>query len=91
VFFASGFFYDLESRMWLPAPLPPPQPFGIPNLISFQGKPTIFGTPLCDDGNCPFSVMQYDESVGDWVEIGLLQEERVFSLVIEVPSSFCTM
>ena len=60
-------------------------------MWSYQGKPTIFGNPVCDDeAHCENKeVIQYDPESDSWVMIGQMLESRTYHAVIEVPAEFC--
>jgi len=62
-------------------------------LFTFQGKPTVFGTSLCDlcdeDSTNLKQVRQYQPDENDWKTIGYLDESRKWHEVIEVPKAFC--
>ncbi len=60
-------------------------------LWSFRGKPTVFGSTVCDGlGNCEFrGVEQYDVDTDMWINIGEMIQTRTFHEVVEVPVSFC--
>ena len=64
----------------------------VPNSMwSFQGKPTIFGNPTCDeDFRCSFSeVIQFDLASNTWEVLGNMLRSRRYHEVIEVPVSVC--
>ncbi len=61
-------------------------------MCHIQNKPTVFGSPVCDDNDfeCDLQeVIQYDPEEDTWISLGLMSEPRVFPTVIEVPASFC--
>ena len=60
-------------------------------MVSFRGKPTVFGDPACnDDGECSYTVVnQYDPLSDSWSNIGKLDSSRRFHTIIEMPPSTC--
>ena len=92
----SGNFFNLETETWeAVAPLPPPENEQAINAMwTLNGVPTVFGYPLCHttdaDYNCyRFGVMQYNAALDQWDLVGVMDEERVFHEVVEVPQAFC--
>ena len=89
-----GFLFNLNTSMWeskQPPPLHPWSPTSTPGLWSYQGRPTIFGQPVCDiNGNCPAkSVVQYVPESDEWINLGDFRISRALETVVEVPAEFC--
>ncbi len=89
----NGFWFNLETETWEARRFPPfiniaDEPDA---LFSYQGRPTMFGSPLCDgEGNCNYSeILQYNEETDTWNSLGFMVEGRQFHEVVEVPISFC--
>ncbi len=89
----NGFWFNLETETWEAKRFPPyiniaDEPDG---LFSYQGRPTMFGSPICDgEGNCDYKeVLQYNEESDTWNSLGMLVEGRQHHDVVEVPISFC--
>ncbi len=96
IFTRYGFWLDLDTLEWtrLSAPLFNPIANPVNAMHSFQGRPTIFGQPECDEsgGNCPMTgVEQYDQSTDTWRKIGSMAMARRFHAVVEVPGEWCDM
>ena len=96
LFLPNGYFFNLETRTWdLLAPLPPPEnDLAVDAMWTLNGVPTVFGYPLCHtteaDYNCyRFGVMQYDGASDQWDLVGLMEEDRTYHEVVEVPQAFC--
>ncbi len=89
----NGFWYNIEENNWQQLRFPPyANVANEPNaLFKFQGKPTIFGSAVCEgDGTCEYiGVEQYDLDTNSWVSMGRMVQTREYHDVIEVPVSFC--
>ncbi len=89
----NGFWFNLETETWEAKRFPPLVTISEePNaLFSYQGRPTMFGSPICDgEGNCEYKeVLQYNEVSDTWDSLGSMVENRQLHYVIEVPNSFC--
>ncbi len=89
----NGYWYNLETQEWEVKMFPPNNLYvqEIDSLYYFRGKPTIFGSPVCEgDGTCSYvEVDQYDPDTDTWNKLGNLIESRGFQAVIEVPQSLC--
>ncbi len=61
-------------------------------MFTFQGLPTIFGSPECDeDFECSLTeVAQYDPELDLWIKLGSLLESRELFNVVEVPAEYCS-
>ena len=61
-------------------------------MFTFQGLPTIFGSPECDeDFECSLTeVVQYDPELDLWIKLGSLLESRELFNVVEVPAEYCS-
>jgi len=88
-----GFFFGFDSREWQAKRFPPHIDLvRIPDATwTFRGKPTTFGSPVCDDkGQCEYlEIMAYDAETNSWDSLGFMNEQRNFMDVIEVPEHFC--
>ncbi len=90
----NGFWFNLKSETWEARRFPPRVLDSIVEpdaLFRFRGKPTQFGSPMCDgSGTCQYrEVLQYNEITDTWDLLGTLQETRMLHEVIEVPVEFC--
>ncbi len=93
MFIRTGYWFNLTSREWHKKTGPVYNPLTLlpNNMWSYQGKPTIFGNPFCDeDLECSFTeVLQYDPELDDWISLGNMLGPHTYAAVIEVPESFC--
>ncbi len=93
IFTAEGDWLNLKTMNWEQyAPIPDNCEANRPNnLWSFQGKPTVFGAPVCDGlGDCYYSqVIQYQAEIDEWTLLGDMHVPRRSQEVVEVPKSFC--
>ena len=82
---------DLSWHRLQPAPFRAITTMPTTSIWSYQGLPTIFGHPTCDDdGVCPMTdVVQFDPVANEWSSIGNLNEPTLWNAFIEVPASFC--
>ena len=94
IFTRWGFWLNLDTLEWEEKALAPFSPIAANNLVemwSFQGKPTFFGFPKCDNlGEClPQDVMQYQPDTDTWLNLGPMMEARTMHEVVEVPLEYC--
>ncbi len=89
----NGYWYDIGNDAWAQRRFPPYANVVVePDAVwSFRGKPTVFGSTVCDgEGNCKYTgVEQYDVDMDKWIHLGELTQTRTFHDVVEVPVSFC--
>jgi len=65
------------------------------SLFTFNGKATLFGTcrnseRCLDPGNAD-EVVQYDQELNEWVDLGRMRESRRLHAVVEVPARICDL
>ena len=91
----SGFFYQISDNTWHQKKYPPHimiRGLADPNaMYSWRGRPTIFGSPMCDEEvNCEYKeINQYMSGRNEWVKIGEMNQPRVTHEVIEIPPELC--
>ncbi len=89
----NGYWFNLETLEWEVKRFPPNNLYvqEIDSLYYFRGKPTVFGSPVCEGGGtCKYiEVNQYDSETDRWNKLGNLIESRGFQGVVEVPQSLC--
>ncbi len=89
----NGFWFNLATLQWQAKRFPPYTDLTeeANALFSYQGRPTMFGSPMCDgQGNCEYKeVLQYNEVTDNWDSLGSMAEGRQLHEVVEVPQSFC--
>ncbi len=93
IFTRYGYFFNLHTEAWEKKSFPSYDSVGVlPNSMwTFQGRPTIFGMPDCNEvGECSNNkIVQYIPKSDAWTEIGSMLESRTFHTMISIPGSYC--
>jgi len=77
----NGYWYDIVEGTWETLNYPPNAvvvQVESDAFFSFRGRPTMFGTPTCDDnGQCEWrEVIQYNTITNEWDLIGHMADSR---------------
>ena len=94
IFLRDGNFYELDTKRWINKTPPPlDDEADKPNSMwSYQGRPTIFGSPVCDPhtNEClDKEVIQYNPENDKWKSLGHMLRPRNFHEVVEVDGTIC--